>query len=172
MKTNEQGFIITRDPDFLLRFATVDDAQLVYEYGGKLASYLGLADIYRATPEKAERLLADKKGEAVFGYYKGELVAFSFFTEKASIFIGENGIYVDMAFIDDSMRGKGLGTILFSFLCRLAEERGCRRLEWSCLDSNTAALGFYAKMGAVQATGGQHVYRFTPDIIIKHSEEF
>ncbi|MGI9175304.1 MAG: GNAT family N-acetyltransferase, partial [Rhodothermales bacterium] len=31
---------------------------------------------------------------------------------------------------------------------RIAHERGCGRLEWSVLDWNELALGFYEKLGA------------------------
>jgi RimJ/RimL family protein N-acetyltransferase len=34
------------------------------------------------------------------------------------------------------------------YLARLAEERGCARLDWAVLDWNEPAKGFYRKLGA------------------------
>jgi RimJ/RimL family protein N-acetyltransferase len=47
------------------------------------------------------------------------------------------------------MRGKGIGTAMFSFLSELVRERDCGRLEWACLDWNEPSIRFYKqKMGA------------------------
>jgi len=46
-------------------------------------------------------------------------------------------------------RGHGYGRQLLARLARIAEERGCGRLEWSVLDWNEPAIGFYKKLGAV-----------------------
>ena len=48
-----------------------------------------------------------------------------------------------------AVRGQGVGGELLSWLARAALERGCGRLEWAVLDWNTAAIGFYHKLGAV-----------------------
>jgi hypothetical protein len=38
---------------------------------------------------------------------------------------------------------------MLAHLAALAVERGCARLEWSVLDWNLRAVGFYRAMGAV-----------------------
>ena len=45
-------------------------------------------------------------------------------------------------------RGSGLGKALLAHLAGLALERGCARLEWSVLDWNEPAIGFYRSLGA------------------------
>lgn len=45
-------------------------------------------------------------------------------------------------------RSAGLGKALLARLAQLAVERGCGRLEWSVLDWNEPALGFYRRLGA------------------------
>ena len=47
-----------------------------------------------------------------------------------------------------SARGSGLGKALLSHLAALAVERDCARLEWSVLDWNAPAIGFYQALGA------------------------
>ncbi len=46
-------------------------------------------------------------------------------------------------------RGKGVGRALLAHLARLAEQRGCGRLEWWVLDWNEKAIEFYKRLDAV-----------------------
>ena len=50
--------------------------------------------------------------------------------------------------VQPAHRGSGLGKALLSHLGALAVERGCGRFEWSVLDWNERAIGFYERMGA------------------------
>ncbi len=45
-------------------------------------------------------------------------------------------------------RGHGLGLALMKRLAQIAVERGCGRFEWSVLDWNEPAIGFYEGLGA------------------------
>ena len=47
------------------------------------------------------------------------------------------------------MRGRGYGKALLAHLARLAQERGCGRLEWAVLDWNSPAIEFYKSLGAL-----------------------
>jgi ribosomal protein S18 acetylase RimI-like enzyme len=50
--------------------------------------------------------------------------------------------------VQPAQRGQGLGKALLQHLGALAVQRGCGRFEWSVLDWNEAAIGFYQRMGA------------------------
>lgn len=52
-------------------------------------------------------------------------------------------------YVIPEMRGKGIGTIMLSFLAKLCVERKCGRLEWQCLDWNEPAIKFYKQMGTL-----------------------
>ncbi len=171
METNQQRMIITRNQDFLLRFATADDAALIVEYARKLGEFQHMLHAVTASEEDAAHLIAEKKGEVVFGYYQGKIVGFMYFTEKSSIFLGQNGLFIDMLFIDEEMRGKGFGKIFISFLAQLAVERQCQRLEWCCMDWNTPAIDFYNKLGAYRVEE-MHTFRFTPENVKKVASMF
>jgi GNAT superfamily N-acetyltransferase len=45
-------------------------------------------------------------------------------------------------------RGHGLGKALLLHLARLANARGCGRMEWAVLDWNAPAIAFYESLGA------------------------
>jgi GNAT superfamily N-acetyltransferase len=51
-------------------------------------------------------------------------------------------------FVVPEFRGRGIGKSLIVYLAQLAVEKGCGRLEWSVLDWNELAIGFYKGIGA------------------------
>jgi RimJ/RimL family protein N-acetyltransferase len=60
---------------------------------------------------------------------------------------------------------------MLAYLAKLAKERGCGRLEWWVLDWNTAAIGFYERLGA-QGMDEWTVYRLAGESLIKLALEF
>jgi GNAT superfamily N-acetyltransferase len=163
--------IKTRDPKITIRFATVEDSALIVDYMKKLGSYQKMLDKITATKESIYKLLSEKEGEAIFAYYDDELAGFAYFFNNSSAFIGEKGIYIDGLFINDTMRGKGIGKMIMSFLSKLAIERGCKRLEWGCLDWNEPSINFYKKMGAY-SVDTMTIYRFSPEKLKETADLF
>lgn len=163
--------IQTKNPKFTLRFATPDDAGLVVTYMRKLGEYQKMLDKITATEEGVHKILSEGKGEAIFGDYDGETVAFLYFYQNSSAFIGQTGFYIDGFYVEESMRFKGLGKIMMSFISKLALERGCQRLEWGCLDWNEPTVKFYKNLGAV-GVDIMTIYRFSPDILKETAAQF
>jgi GNAT superfamily N-acetyltransferase len=154
--------IPTHDPRFSLQFATPDDAGLVLSFMKKLGSYQKMLEKISATEAGLRKLLAEGRGEAVFGAYDGQTVAFVYFCQTSSAFTGQSGLYIDGFLVDDTMRFKGLGKIMMAFMSRLTLERGCQRLEWGCLDWNEPTIRFYRDLGAIPVDI-MTIYRFGPD---------
>lgn len=75
-------------------------------------------------------------------------VGFALFFHNFSTWLGRSGIYLEDLFVMSSYRGRGYGKALLSELARIAVERGCGRLEWSCLDWNQPSIDFYLSLGA------------------------
>ena len=65
-----------------------------------------------------------------------------------STFRGQPGLYLEDIFVKPSFRGRGIGKGLLAAVAKRAVERGCGRLEWSVLDWNSPAIGFYRALGA------------------------
>lgn len=163
--------IATRDPRFSLRFATPDDAGLVLDFMRKLGTYQKMADKIIATEPGLRSLLQQQRGEAVLGLYDGAPVAFVYFCQTSSAFIGQTGLYIDGFLVDECMRFKGLGRILMAFMSRLALERGCQRLEWGCLDWNEPSIRFYKSLGAY-GVDAMTIYRFAPEQLQANAARF
>jgi len=86
--------------------------------------------------------------EVVIGEQDGVPQGFALFFHNFSTFEGRPGIYLEDLFVRPAARGSGLGKALLAHLAALAVERDCARLEWSVLDWNEPAIGFYQKLGA------------------------
>ena len=65
-----------------------------------------------------------------------------------------------------AFRGQGIGRALLVHLAEVAVARGCGRLEWSVLDWNESAIGFYRSLGAVPMDEWT-TFRVTGDALTK-----
>lgn len=158
-----KGLIRTKDERFNLRFAVKEDTGLILSLIKGLAEYEELLDEVVATEALLkESLFCRKAAEVIIGEYEGVAVGFMLFVQNFSTFLGQSGIYLEDLYIKPDMRGKGLGKICLSTLAKIAVERECGRLEWSCLDWNEPSIKFYKKLGA-KPMDGWTVYRVTGD---------
>lgn len=108
----------------------------------------------------AEVLIAEEAGAAV---------GFALFFHNYSTFLGRPGIYLEDLFVLPECRGRGYGKALFVALARIAVERDCGRIEWSVLNWNEPAIGFYRSLGA-EAMDEWTVYRLTGEHISRLAE--
>jgi len=133
-----------------IRPATRADVPLIAELIRALAEYEKLAHEVRFNEEVlAEKLFgAHPYAEVVIGEIGGMAQGFALFFHNFSTFEGRPGIYLEDLFVRPEARGSGLGKALLAHLAALAVERDCARLEWSVLDWNAPAIGFYHSLGA------------------------
>ena len=110
-----------------------------------------MSDQVVATEELLREWIFEKqKAEVLFVRDEGREVGFALFFHNFSTFLGRAGIYLEDLFVLPAYRGRGDGKALLKKLAQMAVERGCGRLEWSCLDWNTPSIAFYLSLGAVQ----------------------
>ena len=131
--------------------ATALDVPVILRMIKGLAEYEKLADHVTATEEQLRTTLFGPRpaAEVVIGYAGGEPAGFALFFQNYSTFLAQPGIYLEDLFVLPEARGHGYGRQLLAYLARIAAERGCGRVEWSVLDWNEPAIGFYKKLGAV-----------------------
>ena len=102
-----------------------------------------------ASEELLKEWLFDKKAaEILFALEDGKEVGIALFFHNFSTFLGRAGIYLKDLYVKPEYRGKGYGKALLKELARIAVERGCGRLEWSCLDWNQPSIDFYLSLDA------------------------
>jgi len=81
--------------------------------------------------------------------WRGEPAGFALWFYSYSTFLGRHGIYLEDLFVRPQYRAHGLGKALLTNLARRCVSERLGRLEWSVLDWNEPAIGFYRKFGAV-----------------------
>jgi GNAT superfamily N-acetyltransferase len=86
--------------------------------------------------------------EVVIAWAGDEAVGFALFFHNYSTFLGRRGLYLEDLFVVPEWRARGIGRRLLVHLARIALERDCGRMEWSVLDWNAPAIGFYERTGA------------------------
>ena len=130
------------------RRAEEKDAALIFRFIRELAAYEKLSDQVVATePLLREWIFEKKKAEVLFPLEDGKEVGFALFFHNFSTFLGRAGLYLEDLYISPEYRGKGYGKATLQKLARIAVERGCGRLEWSCLDWNQPSIDFISPWG-------------------------
>lgn len=132
-----------------IRHAERSDVPVILHFIRELAAYENMLDEVVADEALLEEWIFDKqKAEVLLAVVDGREVGFALFFHNFSTFLGRAGIYLEDLFVLPEYRGYGCGTALLTQLAAIAVERGCGRLEWSCLDWNEPSIGFYLSLGA------------------------
>lgn len=136
--------------DFTIRFAQPTDVFVLFDLIQALAVYEKLTHLVTGSPEALKNhLFGDRPCiEALLAECSDQVVGFALFFTNYSTFLTKPGIYLEDLFVLPTYRGQGIGKALLSRLAELALQRDCGRLEWSVLDWNEPAIGFYQRMGA------------------------
>ncbi len=135
----------------IIRSATIADVPLILAFIRDLATYEQLLPDVVATEETLQQTLFGKAPAAhvVIAEVIGQPAGFALYFFNFSTFLAKPGLYLEDLFVKPEFRGNGTGKALLLHLARIANARGCGRMEWAVLDWNEPAKGFYKKLGAV-----------------------
>jgi GNAT superfamily N-acetyltransferase len=155
-----------------IRPAEAADVPVIADLIRGLATFEKLEDQVSMTEERlAESLFGQHRyAETLLAEDDGTPVGFALFFHNFSTFLGLPGVYLEDLFVIPEHRGRGVGRALLRELARLAVERGCGRLEWSVLDWNRDAIGFYERLGA-RPNSEWTVYRLTGEALTSLGRE-
>lgn len=144
-------YINTKIHGLRLKFAERNDVSLILEFIKEFAVHEEMRDMVTATEESLIDELFDKKfAEVILAELYGKPVAFALFYHSYSTFLGAPGIYLEDLYVKPKYRSEGIGTAILAYIASLAIERGCKRLDWDCLDWNADSISFYKDLGATQ----------------------
>jgi GNAT superfamily N-acetyltransferase len=130
--------------------ATERDVPLILQFIRGLAEYERLSHEVTATEQGLRESLFGRHpaAEVVLCYVGEEPAGFALFFHNYSTFVGKPGLYLEDLFVLPTFRGRGCGKALLAYLAKLAVDRNCGRFEWTVLDWNEPAIGFYKRLGA------------------------
>ena len=153
------------------RNAVPGDEERILSFIRALADYEHMSGQVVATPELlGEWIFEKQKAEVLFAVADGREVGFALFFHNFSTFLGRAGIYLEDLFVLPEERGKGYGEALLQGLARITLERGCGRLEWSCLDWNRPSIDFYTKRMHAVPMDEWTTYRLTGETLERAAE--
>lgn len=147
------------------RSAKEKDVAVILNLIKELAKYEKMEDEVVATEELLKEWIFEKKtAEVLFAVVDGKEIGMALFFHNFSTFLGRAGIYLEDLVILPEYRGRGYGKAMLKRLAQITVERGCGRLEWSCLDWNEPSIEFYLSLGATPMNGWS-VYRITGETL-------
>jgi GNAT superfamily N-acetyltransferase len=150
----------------MIRPATADDVPAILGLVRDLADYERARDEARATEAQVRDALFGER-PSVFcdvAEVDGEVVGFAVWFLSFSTWLGRHGIYLEDLFVRPDYRRAGIGRALLVRLAQRCVEQGYGRLEWSVLDWNEPAIGFYRALGA-EAMDEWTVHRLSGDAL-------
>ncbi len=143
MENSAEGLVI--------RAAVPGDSRLILGFIQELAAYEKLAHQVEANEADLDSTLFGDNPRVFceIADWQGVAVGFALYFYNFSTFQGRHGIWVEDLYVQEHMRGRGIGRrLLESLACRCARE-GLGRMEWSVLDWNAPAIAAYRAIGAV-----------------------
>ncbi|GAA0996835.1 MULTISPECIES: GNAT family N-acetyltransferase [Tsukamurella] len=140
----------------MIRPATPADVPELLAMISELAAYNKAPDAAVATEEQLHEALFGEH-PAVFAHLATEpgedgaevAVGMAVFFRTFSTWTGGYGIWLEDLYVRSTSRGGGHGKQLIASLAKLCADRGYPRLEWTVVEWNTPAIGFYRALGAV-----------------------
>lgn len=130
------------------RYARKHDTETIMRFIAELAEYEGMEKILNITEDTLiDWVFIRNKAEILLAEIDSQPIGFCLFYHNFSTFMGQAGVYIEDLYISNEFRGKGYGKQLFRKIARIADDRGCKKLELSCPNWNHSGIEFYKHMG-------------------------
>jgi GNAT superfamily N-acetyltransferase len=149
---------------FTWRRATRADAKELLELITALAHFEKLPP---PDAEACKRLIEHGFGErpkfeSWLTFWNGvqQPIGYAVLFEAYSTFRANPTLYLEDLFILPEYQKRGVGSAFLRYCIQMAYERGCGRMEWTCLDWNTKAQAVYERLGA-RRLSEWYLYRLT-----------
>ncbi|PPR00751.1 hypothetical protein CVT24_000776 [Panaeolus cyanescens] len=150
-----------------IRPARPDDVDALLQLILDLATYEKEPESAKATPDLLRRNLFETPYAHAFLAFSGteqapgEPIGMALYFFNFSTWTGRPGLYssyllprkLEDLYVKPEFRSLGVGKAFFGHLGKVAQEKGCARLDWSVLKWNQPSIDFYEKrLGAKPMT--------------------
>lgn len=123
-----------------------EDIPTVFELVKELAMYEKALDQVSNTVEQMFADYDEKLYDFAIAESDGVVVGLALYYFRYSTWKGKR-LYLEDIVITESMRGNGIGKLLFDAVIEAGKASKCTGMMWQVLDWNTSAVGFYRKYG-------------------------
>jgi GNAT superfamily N-acetyltransferase len=129
-----------------IRPAILGDEFFIHQLIRELALYEKAPNEVDTTAEDLRvHLFEEKICEAIVLEYEGAMVGFALYYSSYSTWKGKC-LYLEDFYVIPTLRGKGLGGLLFEEIVAIAKRKQVKRMDWQVLNWNQPAIQFYKKM--------------------------
>lgn len=132
--------------EIIIREAVITDCPTMFDLVNELALYEKLPQevILTLTEFTADGFGQTPVWQAFVAEFNGAVVGFALFYVRYSTWKGRS-LYLEDFIVTETMRGQGIGKLLFERTIKEAKEKNYLTMVWQVLDWNQPALNFYAK---------------------------
>ena len=134
---------MTESP-LIIRQATVDDMEAVYDLVYELAVYEKEPEAVVSTVQDFKESFEEGLLQSTIAEMDGEVVGMACYYLTFSTWKGKM-MYLEDFVIKESHRRKGIGQELFEAVIEESKRQHCRLIKWQVLHWNDSALKFYEK---------------------------
>ena len=103
------------------------------------------------TDQQLAEILHDESKPIFVATLDGVVVGYAFCVfqthENSPSLTNIKTLYIDDLCVDETMRGKGIGKLLYDYVLQFAKERGCYNVTLNVWADNQSAVAFYNKIG-------------------------
>jgi ribosomal protein S18 acetylase RimI-like enzyme len=151
MTDSQAALTIDRSCSFQIRKAKLEDIPHILHLLSLKAEFDGCPEALTATAEQLEQDLFETAPLAavLLAEVGREIVGFAAYYPIYSTFLARPGLWLDDLFIQSEFRGQKIGQALMARLCKIAQELGCARIDWTVATNNYLGIHFYEKIGAI-----------------------
>ncbi|MBL4664002.1 MAG: GNAT family N-acetyltransferase [Flavobacteriaceae bacterium] len=136
--------------DLIIRKATAADMPQVLELIIELAVFEKEPNAVKVSVEELieEGFGQDPQFTCFVAEVSGEVVGMALIYFRFSTWTGRT-VHLEDLIVKESLRGKGIGDLLYAEVMKYSKKHGVRRVEWVVLNWNERAIKFYERSGAV-----------------------
>ncbi len=131
-----------------IRRVTSEDLSAVHALVRELAEYEKGLHRVTTTPESYARDYKEGVFDAFVAEVDDEIVGMALFYMNFSTWRGKM-LYLEDFIVKETMRGQGIGKLLFEEFLAEAQRLGCTMAKWQVLDWNEPGINFYKKYDVV-----------------------
>lgn len=77
-----------------------------------------------------------------------KLVGYATYMKQYATWNAEDYIYMDCLYLEETIRGNGIGEVLINNIKTEAKKLGCNLIQWQTPNFNVRAIKFYKRIGA------------------------
>lgn len=133
-----------------IRSAQASDAQLLFDMITELAVYEREPDAVKVSAADLAQQLSSAQPpfHCLIAETNNQPIGFALYFYSYSTWEGKPTLYLEDLYVRSQFRSVGAGMALMTRLSAIAQQRNCSRFEWSVLNWNQPAIGFYHHIGA------------------------